>query len=66
MNSFEFYSKLQQYKDKNTLSHASIPAWDNSLWRYIKREENLIIQPTDVEIIISKLSFTWSYTVSKR
>ena len=31
MNSFEFYSKLQQYKDKNTLSHASIPAWDNSL-----------------------------------
>lgn len=26
MNSFEFYSKLQQYKDKSTLSHASIPA----------------------------------------
>lgn len=26
MNSFEFYSKLQQYKDKNTLSHAGIPA----------------------------------------
>ena len=26
MNSFEFYSKLQQYKDKNTLSHAGIPS----------------------------------------
>lgn len=26
MNSFEFYSKLQKYKDKNTLSHAGIPA----------------------------------------
>lgn len=26
MNSIEFYSKLQQYKDKSTLSHASIPA----------------------------------------
>lgn len=26
MNSFEFYSKLQQYKDKSTLSHAGIPA----------------------------------------
>lgn len=26
MNSIEFYSKLQQYKDKNTLSHAGIPA----------------------------------------
>lgn len=26
MNSFEFYSKLQQYKDKSALSHAGIPA----------------------------------------